>query len=123
MTANTLLRFALLLWALAFAASFAVFVLVPATGDSFTRGLNRVMGFLGWQAVAAMLAVAVWTIGNRLDRGSPGRRISRVPAALAGLLAAGIVALFAYAYLSYPTVPPAGPQTAPTAPTATPQTG
>jgi hypothetical protein len=120
MTANTFLRFALLFWALAFAASFAVFALVPPTGDSFTRGLNRVMGFLGWQAVAAMLAVAVWTIGNRLERGSPGRRISRVPAALAGLLAAGIVALFTIAYLSHPTGPPAEPQTAPT---VTPQTG
>jgi len=120
MTANTLLRFALLVWALAFAASFAVFVLVPATGDSFTRGLNRVMGFLGWQAVAAVLAVAVWTIGNRLDRGGMGRRISRVPAALAGLLAAGIVALFGYAYLAHPAAPPAPP---PEAATAAPQTG
>ncbi len=119
MTAKLLLRIAFLLWALAFAASFAVVLLVPATGDGFTRGLNRVMGFLGWQAVAAVLALAVWTIGNRLARGSPGRRLSRVPAALAGVLAAGIVALVASAYLRDP-VPEA--DATPQLPTVTPRT-
>ena len=42
MTPRILLFLAFALWAAAFAGSFAALFLVQATGDGFTRGLNRV---------------------------------------------------------------------------------
>jgi hypothetical protein len=89
---------------------------VPATGDSFTRGLNRVTGFFGWQAVAAVLAVGVWTMGNRFPTGSLGRRASRAPAAAAGLIAAGILGIVLYASLVNPRSTPDQPVKPPTVP-------
>ncbi len=84
-------------WLLAWAASVAVFWALEPTGDGFARGLNRVMAFLGWQAIAAMLAPVVWGIGRAWPKGSAVRRLSRVPMGLAVLLgiALGAVVLWA----------------------------
>jgi len=111
----TLLWLALALWAMLFAAAFVVPTLMPATGDGFTRGLNRVSAFLGWQAAAGVVAFAVWLLGNRAPPGSPGRRLSRAPLVLLGLGFAALLGLVLWANLSRPdTAPPADrPVTAP----------
>jgi len=71
-----------------------VFLLTePATGDGFTRGMNRITGFLGWQGVAGTLAVGVWGVGRGFAKGSGARRISAVPLWLALALVLSIVAL------------------------------
>lgn len=69
----------LALWVIAYAASF-VFYLVTAPSDfGFTRGLNRVMGFLGWQVLAGFVSVFIWVKGRRLTPGSVIRRITWLP--------------------------------------------
>lgn len=48
------------LWAALYAASFAMFWIVEPTGDSFTRGLNRIGWFLLLQLVATGVAIVLW---------------------------------------------------------------
>ncbi|SMX45145.1 hypothetical protein [Actibacterium lipolyticum] len=84
---------ALALWAGVFAYSFWVFNTVPPTGDGFTRGLNRINGFIGWQVLACALAVIVFRAGLGFPQGSATRRFRVFPLAMAALVAAGILAL------------------------------
>lgn len=75
------------LWVALFGAAFLGAWATPATGDGFTRGLNRVMVFLSMQVVAGVVAAVVLVTGRRLfEPGSFGRRVSWAPAACAGLL-------------------------------------
>lgn len=106
---------ALALWAALFAAAFVVPALMPATGDGFTRGLNRVSAFLGWQAAAGAVAFLVWLLGNRAEPGTLARRLSRVPLGIVGLGFAAILGLVLWANLSKPDPAPAPnrPTTAP----------
>jgi len=89
--------FLLALWAMAFAGAFAAWWLTPPSGDGFTRGMNRITIFLGWQGIAGMLALATWGVGRGFPKGSPARRLSRWPLALALVLVAGLVALILWA--------------------------
>ncbi len=72
------IRILLVLWIGTMAlAGFAL--LQDPTGDGFTRGLNRIMGFLSWQLAGAILALGLW-IGTRgLPKGDVLRRFGRVP--------------------------------------------
>lgn len=88
---------ALALWAAAFAYSFWVFQATAPVGDGFTRGLNRVTGFLGWQVLAGVLAVIAFALGRALPRGRVMRRMSVLPLAFAGLLAAAVALLILWA--------------------------
>lgn len=101
-----------LLWLAAYAASFWGLIMLEPTGDSFLRGANRVMAFLGWQTAAGMVGILLWLTGRSLPRGSPARWLSRVPALLALALALFIVGLIAWANLTKPS-PDAPPPTAP----------
>ncbi|MEM0948824.1 MAG: hypothetical protein AAGK37_15595 [Pseudomonadota bacterium] len=83
-------------WALAWAGSFAAFLLTEPSSDGFARGINRVMAFLGWQGVAAMLAFAVLGLGREWPRGHPVRRASAIPVILAGILAVSLVGFVAW---------------------------
>lgn len=85
-----LLLMALLgVWLLLYGYSFWAFATTPKTGDGFTRGLNRVTTFFGWQLAAAIPAFAAWAVGRDWPRGSGVRYVSRVPI----LLALGLVAV------------------------------
>lgn len=84
-------------WALSFAYAFFSFATTPPTGDGFVRGLNRVTAYLGWQGIAAMLAIAVFAVGRQWPKASGVRRLSRVPLGLALLHVAGILALLGWA--------------------------
>ena len=48
------------LWAASFVLAFVAYVIIEPTGDSFLRGMNRVLAFLGWQGVAAVLSITVF---------------------------------------------------------------
>ena len=48
------------LWALAFAASFLHFYLTEPVNSGFTRGMNKLVPWAVWQAVALALAVAAF---------------------------------------------------------------
>lgn len=73
----------LALWLVAWGYSVVFVISADPTGDGFTRGLNRISGFLGWQGVAGMLAFAVWGVGLGFPKSSGIRRISAVPLGMA----------------------------------------
>ncbi|MEO1239932.1 MAG: hypothetical protein AAFW64_09865 [Pseudomonadota bacterium] len=69
----------LALWVLAFGWSvIGSWGMAPA-GDGFTRGLNRVTHFLGWQAISACLALAGFGVGRAWPKGSGPRVVARLP--------------------------------------------
>lgn len=70
---------------------------MEATGDGFTRGLNRVMHFLGWQAIAACLALAAFGVGRAWPAASGPRRVSIWPLRLALLLLVLLVGFYVWA--------------------------
>jgi hypothetical protein len=79
----------LVLWTITMAVSLW-WLCADATGDGFTRGLNRVMGFLGWQLAGALLALPLWK-GVR-ELGGWRRWLGRVPAIWAlGLIGAVVL--------------------------------
>jgi hypothetical protein len=101
------------LWAVLYAASLIAPFVLEATGDGFTRGINRVVAFLQLQIAALVPALVLWAFGTHLPRGP--RWASRVPALLALLLVLGIVALIVGVNLSRPA-PDGSPPPTVTAP-------
>lgn len=80
----------LALWVLAFGWSVIGSWGMEPTGDGFTRGMNRITHFLGWQAIAACLALAAFGVGRAWPKGSGTRSVSRLPLWMVGALAAAI---------------------------------
>ena len=113
-----LLQLLIVLWLAAYAASFLQFALTGPAGDGFTRGLNRVMAFLGWQIGAGLIGCAIWIAGRDLPLGRAGRWLLRIPALLALALATAILALVLWARLARPA--PAPPEPAPVTMPVTP---
>ncbi len=102
------------LWALLWAGSFLAFSVTEPTGDSFTRGLNRLGHFAGLQTAAGAAAVMLWLAGRRaFARGTVLRWLSRVPLLLAALLLGFVMAVIAWAALQPrpAPAPPPGPVT------------
>ena len=85
------------MWALAFGLSFFLFMTTEPTGDGFTRGINRVGLFFGWQGVAAILALAAFGVSRSLAGSDGLRRAASIPLVITGLVIAGIGAAIAYA--------------------------
>ncbi len=98
-------------WAATWVGSFLVFQLTDPSGDGFTRGLNRLMAFLGWQLAAGFLGGLVWIVGRDQPQTGLGRWLLRAPALLALLLFGVLAATVLYARLAKPPptdyVPPA----------------
>lgn len=94
-TKRTLLWSLFALWLLTYGWSFVVFQTTEPTGDSFTRGLNRISVFLGWQVSAAVIGVPVWFLGRMNSKTSIASWFTRLPLVLAGLLIVIPVGLFA----------------------------
>ena len=85
------------LWAFAYMGSIVALQTTEPTGEGFTRGLNRLTAFLGWQIFAGVIAAGVWWAGNALPKGSQARLFSRVPAALAVVLILVITGVIIFA--------------------------
>ncbi len=90
----------LAIWTLAWGYSFVAFATTEPSGDGFTRGMNRMTVFFGWQLAAALAAFAAWVVGRDWPRGSSVRYVSRVPIQLALGLAVVIAGLIAWALVS-----------------------
>ena len=76
----------LLVWAVLFAASFIVPIFIPPTGESFFRGLNRIVYWF-WLQVAAFVLALIIGVWAQVRRGDVSRRFlwaSRVPLIVAG---------------------------------------
>lgn len=116
MSQQTLFKILLMVWAAAFAWSFISFSTAAPTGDGFTRGLNRVTGFLGWQGLATILAVAVWITGRGANLTGLQKWISRTPALMALALVLAVLSLVLWSVFTKPSPispPPPGPVTEP----------
>lgn len=114
----------LILWAVLWLGSIAVPALVAPTGDGFTRGLNRIGYFMGFQLGAGMIGVIVMILRPTTGR---LRWIALIPVSLAGLLILAIGAVILWARMHNPdpgprpmppkpateAVSPTGPATAP----------
>lgn len=85
------------LWVFAFGYAFFIFATTTPTGDSFTRGMNRITSYLGWQGVAGMISIALIAIGRSWPKGSAVRRMSGVPLTLAVLHIAAIIGIILWA--------------------------
>ncbi|MAZ18820.1 hypothetical protein [Oricola sp.] len=95
-----LVAFLLAIWAGLFVWSFIGFSATEPTGDGFTRGFNRVSGFLLWQFAAGIVAVPTYMVGREQARGSALRWASRLPLALATALLLAIGGVIVWARLA-----------------------
>lgn len=80
-------------WALAWAVSLHALWSLPPSGDGFTRGLNRAGAFLGWQAIAGLLALGAFGLGRAWPRGTAVRRLSRLPLYTTGIVVVALAGL------------------------------
>ena len=94
---NRLVALLLAIWAGLFIWSFIGFSATEPTGDGFTRGFNRVSGFLLWQFAAGIVAVPAYMVGREQPRGSALRWASRLPLALATALLLAIAGVIVWA--------------------------
>ncbi len=72
----------LVLWLAAYGYSVVVLVTtrpLPAA----VPGSGPMVGFLGWQGIAGMVAFACWGVGRSFPRGSGIRRVAAVPIVMA----------------------------------------
>ena len=109
------------LWALFYVMSFVAFALTPPTGDSFVRGLNRLVP-LFWLQVAALVAALYGLYHARGLRPSFPRWwwLARIPIAVAILQAALIAGVIINAQARKPPPPESPPPTTKPAPAPDP---
>ncbi|QBY02270.1 hypothetical protein E2K80_17260 [Rhodophyticola sp. CCM32] len=69
-------------------------------GDGFTRGQNRMSGFLSWQLVGGMLALMLWVLVRPLPKGDRLRWVGLAPIWLAVALLIVVVSRIGYALLT-----------------------
>jgi hypothetical protein len=114
---RTVIWAVLALWLAAMGLS-ALALTAEPTGDGFTRGLNRLSGFVGWQGAGMMLALVAWLSARGLPKGDLLRWLARAPGWWALLLVVGVAILIAVSAWNGNRPPPATetpPQTAPDA--------
>ena len=85
------------LWVMTFVYAFVSFRVTAPDDIGFTRGLNRIKAFLGWQGIAALLALCIFGVTRSWPQGSSVRRLGSVPLGLAGCLVAALGAVIAWA--------------------------
>ncbi len=103
---NRILLIILAAWTVAFLGAFVAFWLTPATDFGLAAGWNKVGVFMGWQGVAAVLAILAAVVSRSVPRGLRLRWLGLVPMGFLLLLAAGIAALIIWANMQRP--PPEG---------------
>jgi hypothetical protein len=99
------------LWALIWLGSILVPMFQPPTGDGFTRGLNRIGTFVGFQIAAGVIGIMILALRPATG---PFRRLSVLPIAMAGALIVALTALLLWARLSKPDPVEPQPITQPT---------
>lgn len=73
-----------LVWAACALYGVYAFQTTEGTGSGFTRGINRLAAFLGWQAGALAAALAAWLAARGLAKGDPLRWAGLGPLLLSG---------------------------------------
>lgn len=103
MTRRRVVLSLLIVWTALWLGTFLVPALLAPTGDGFTRGLNRLGTFLGFQCLAGLVGLGLLAIRPLTGR---LRWLALVPVGLTGLLGLGIVGLILWARVSSPEPPP-----------------
>ena len=81
---RTLLLMALMaLWLATYGFSVLLLVTTKPAASAALPDMNRIVGFLGWQGIAGMIAFACWGVGWSFPKGAGIRRISAVPLVMA----------------------------------------
>lgn len=116
---DRLIKVFFVLWLVCFAVSFSLPFLLEAKGDGFTRGLNRLGAFMGWQLGATVFAFLGFITGiGKLK----GRRsiswLSRGPAIVQATLVIALICLILYA--RFASKPPPESEYSPPKTTAAP---
>jgi hypothetical protein len=102
MTRNTIVTVLFVIWAGLFAASFIFAATAAPTDMGFTRGLNRVAGFLGWQAGAFVAALGAILAGGGLPKEARGYRwLARTPMLGEFCLVLAIAVMIAYGLITH----------------------
>lgn len=96
-----LLMVLLALWVATVGYSFT-YLFVAAESSGFTRGSERITGFLGWQGLGGMFALAIWNIGRSYPKESGARRISKLPIHMAVLLILVLIGMVVYEFMVNP---------------------
>lgn len=75
------------LWLLCFSMAFLHTYMTDPTGDGFTKGMNRVAIFFGWQLAAVITAIVAVVVSRGLSKleSATLRRIGIVPVSVMGL--------------------------------------
>ncbi len=84
------------MWAAAWGYSLVPLIAEPAEARS-AGGLDRLTGFLGWQGIAGMIALALWGMARGLPRRSGIRRISVLPLGMAFALVLALIGVAIWA--------------------------
>ncbi len=85
------------IWNILFSISILSLFLLEPTGDGFARGLNRISAFLGWQAIALVVAMIAFSVGfRRFPKSRLLRWLARLPALVQLILGLGITTLIAF---------------------------
>lgn len=80
-------------WVMAFVYAFVAAATVALKPTDLGLGLNRISVFFNWQAIAGIIAVAVFGVGLGWEKGSVVRRFSRAPLLIAVAQVVAIVAV------------------------------
>lgn len=88
-------------WLCAMLVSFYALNADPV-GDGFTRGSNRLTGFLAWQFGAAILAFVAFIASRGLAKGSIQRWLARVPLWWSGALLIVFIGTVIYLFVAPP---------------------
>ena len=85
-------------WLICFLLSFFLWWLTAPTGDSFARGMNRLMILLGWQAVGFLFAIASGIMAFSMSQRISSRLkwLGYTPLLVSGLCVLGVVLLVLY---------------------------
>ncbi len=102
MSAQKIAWILLCVWVLVYGGSFVLFIMTEPAGDGFTKGLNRLTTFMGWQFAAGILAIIIWSMGKFFVAGSLGRWLCRLPIALAFALVLFVGGISLYAAIGHP---------------------
>jgi hypothetical protein len=93
-TRALLMMIMLAFWAGAFGYSILYFFNGGVQNDGPMAGLSQGVGFLGWQGVAAMFAMASFGIGRSFPKDSGIRKVSSLPLGFAVVLFLVVSAMF-----------------------------
>lgn len=108
MSKRTLTYVLLALWAMIYIWSFVAYSITAPTDFGFTRGLNRISGFLGWQFAAGLVSVFALALSFEFRASSLARWLVRLPFILALLLLLVILGIIGYAWWGHPVSNDAG---------------